>query len=205
MPTPLSAAEIDVRIGTTWIPVEYYRQFMYELFSTPVYMKDTIELTYSDVANKWHIANKSKDKTNPKVNSVYGTKRISAYELLEDTLNLKIPVIRDPVTKPDNTVIYVVNPKETSLAQTRQEELEQQFTDWIFQDTDRRNDLVERYNITYKSSRPREFDGSYLNFVGMNPEIILRTHQKNAIARCLLGENTMLAHVVGAGKSATRS
>ena len=210
MPERLGAADIDVRLGTTWIKPEYIRDFVYDLLQTPSWNKSSynpkefIDVQYSEDTGKWNITNKSVNKDNPLSNTTYGTAFKSAYTIIEDMLNLKAQIAKDKVEE-DGKVKYVINRERTALLQSKAEKIEQKFEEWIFKDKTRRDDLVNTYNETFNSIRPREYDGSHLNFVGMNPEISLRPHQLNAVARCLYGGNTLLAHEVGAGKSATRS
>ncbi len=202
-PKDLEASDIDVKIGTIWIPPEYYEEFIFETLNTPNYYKYDINVQYSGHSDIWNISNKSADYSNVNATQRYGTDRINAYWIMEDTLNLKNAEIKDRVIEPDGTVKYIPNKKETMLARQKQNQLKDEFKDWIFKDEQRRNHLVRLYNDTYNNIRPREYDGSHLDFFGMNPEIELRPHQKDAVARQLYGGNTLLAHVVGAGKSFT--
>ena len=210
MPEKLDASSIDFRLGSTWIKPEYIREFVYQLVNTPGWHRKPysdamfIDVQYSDVSGVWTITNKSTDKSNVLGKTTYGTAEKTAYDLIEDALNLKATTVKVKV-EVDGKERYVVEPTKTAQARAKQEIIMQKFKEWLFADKSRRDDLVETYNRIYNSSRPREFDGSHLNFVGMNPEITLRPHQLNAVARCLYGGNTLLAHEVGAGKSATRS
>ena len=203
-PKDLEASEIEVRIGATWIEPEDYQDFMKELFHTPWYLlKDNgIKVRYSNVSGEWRISGKNDDSTsNSLVYATYGTARANAYRILEDSLNLKDVRIYDKVIDAEGNEIRVLNKKETMLASQKQEAIKTAFKDWIFKDQDRRERLVKVYNERFNSIRPREYDGSYLTFPGMNPEIELRPHQKNAVAHQLYGDNVLLAHVVGAGKT----
>ena len=204
-PEELSAAEIEVRLGTTWIPPEMIQQFMYELLHTSLLAQKNIKVLFLKQTAEWKITHKTWDRNNVQANSTYGTERANAYRILEDTLNLRDVRIFDYVEDSDGKKKAVLNKNETIIAQGKQEQMKQAFADWIWQDAGRRSQLVRLYNELFNSNRPREYDGSHIRFVGMNPEIKLRPHQKNAIARILYGGNTLLAHVVGAGKSATRS
>ena len=200
-PEDLTATEIGIRLGATWIPTEVIDQFMYELLDTPNISKEDIKTRFSEYNSQWYITHKNYDYRNVKVNKTYGTNRLNAYEIIERTLNLKDIKIFDTITNADGKKESVFNGKETAIAQARQEEIRQAFQDWIWKDQERRENLVRLYNDKFNSIRPREYDGSHLNFVGMNPEITLRTHQQNAIAHILYGKNTLLAHEVGAGKT----
>ena len=203
-PKDLEASEIEVRIGATWIEPEDYQDFMKEFFHTPWYLlKDNgIKVRYSNVSGEWRISGKNDDSTsNSLVYATYGTARANAYRILEDSLNLKDVRIYDKVIDAEGNEIRVLNKKETMLASQKQEAIKTAFKDWIFKDQDRRERLVKVYNERFNSIRPREYDGSYLTFPGMNPEIELRPHQKNAVAHQLYGDNVLLAHVVGAGKT----
>ncbi len=205
-PKDLEASEIEVRIGATWIEPEDYQDFMKELFHTPWYLlKDNgIKVRYSNVSGEWRISGKNDDSTsNSLVYATYGTARANAYRILEDSLNLKDVRIYDKVIDAEGNEIRVLNKKETMLASQKQEAIKTAFKDWIFKDQDRRERLVKVYNERFNSIRPREYDGSYLTFPGMNPEIELRPHQKNAVAHQLYGDNVLLAHVVGAGLRAS--
>ena len=200
-PVDLTASEISVRLGATWLNPEYIRQFMFETLGTPRSAQWNIKVHYSKITGEWRIEGKSKDRGNVKANSTYGTKRINAYEIIEDSLNLKDVRIFDYQYDPDGRRIAVLNKKETAIAQSKQELLKEAFTEWIWKDPERRETICKAYNILFNSNRPREYDGSHINFSGMNPEITLRKHQVNAIAHILYGGNTLLAHVVGAGKT----
>ena len=203
-PTELTAAEIGVRIGASWVPTDVYQQFMFELFGTSVYARQKMRVVRSEYSGEWNISNKSMDGGNIKAVTTYGTKRITAYHILEQTLNQRVVKVFDTVVE-DGKERPVLNVKETAIAQDRQELIKSKFADWLWQDIDRRERLCRIYNDTFNSIRPREYDGSHIRFVGMNPEISLRKHQVNAIAHVLYGGNALLAHEVGAGKSATRS
>ena len=200
-PVDLTASEISVRLGATWLNPEYIRQFMFETLGTPRSAQWNIKVHYSKITGEWRIEGKSKDRGNVKANSTYGTKRINAYEIIEDSLNLKDVRIFDYQYDPDGRRVAVLNKKETAIAQSKQELLKEAFTEWIWKDPERRETICKAYNILFNSNRPREYDGSHINFSGMNPEITLRKHQVNAIAHILYGGNTLLAHVVGAGKT----
>ena len=204
MPNPLDASEIEIRLGATWIPPEYINDFMRDVFKTPrrLLQANGINTLFSQVTGEWNIKGKSLDDGNPLIHTTYGTKRINAYEILEHSLNLKDCRIFDYITE-DGKEKRELNKKETMLARQKQESIREQFRDWIFQDMERREDLCARYNELFNSTRPREYDGSHLIFPGMNTEIQLRTHQKNAVARQLYGGNALLAHCVGAGKTYT--
>lgn len=200
-PKDLPASEIAVRLGTTWIPLEIFQQFIFEFLGTPRYAQWNIKLQFSQFTNTWSIAGKSYDQGNVKAYSTYGTKRINAYKIIEETLNLKDVRIFDYVEDADGKKKAVLNKKETAIALSKQELIKQGFQDWVWTDPARRERLCKIYNETYNSSRPREYDGRHLTFPGMNPEIELREHQKNAVAHMLYGGNTLLAHTVGAGKT----
>ena len=211
-PKDLSASEIDVRLGATWIDKKYIRQFMYEAFHTPLYKmwndlpyasnRHAITVNYSPVSAEWNISNKSEVSYNDvTANTTFGTSRVNAYEILEAILNLRDVRIFDTVKDEDGKEKRKLNQKETTLAQQKQQAIKDAFRDWIWKDPDRREDLVHVYNERFNSTRPREYDGSHISFVGMNPEIELRPHQRNAIAHILYGGNTLLAHQVGAGKT----
>ena len=200
-PTDLTASEISVRLGATWLDTEYVRQFIFETLGTPRSAQWSMKVHYSGITGEWRIEGKSKDRGNVKAISTYGTQRINAYEIIEDTLNLKDVRIFDYVYDADGRKTAVLNKKETAIAQSKQELIKEAFTEWIWKDPDRREALCKTYNILFNSNRPREYDGSHINFSGMNPEITLRKHQVNAIAHILYGGNTLLAHVVGAGKT----
>ena len=200
-PKDLTASEISVRLGATWLPVDVVEKFMYEFFDTPYYIQYKMKIHFSEYTGEWNIENKTGDKSNVKVNSTYGTKRINGYKILEETLNLKDVRIFDYVEDADGKRKAVLNKKETAIAQSKQELIKQGFQDWVWADPKRRERLCKIYNERFNSTRPREYDGSHITFSGMNPEIELRTHQKNAVAHILYGGNTLLAHAVGAGKT----
>ena len=201
-PKDLDASEIEVRLGATWIDKSYIQQFMVETFEPPYYLRRSIEVNYSPFSAEWNITGKSQPSYSD-VNAymTYGTDRANAYKILEDTLNLRDVRIYDTVTDPDGKERRVLNSKETTLAQQKQQAIKDAFQDWIWRDPDRRQELVTRYNELFNSNRPREYDGSHIVFSGMNPEIKLREHQLNAVAHILYGGNTLLAHEVGAGKT----
>ena len=206
MPKPLAASEIDVRLGATWIDKSYIQQFMEETLETPFYMCNKIRVNYSPVTAEWNISNKGAIRSNDvTAYSTYGTEYASAYKILEDTLNLRDVRIYDTVRDVDGSEKRVLNKNATTLAQQKQQAIKDAFQDWVWQDADRRRALSDKYNELFNSTRPREYDGSHITFSGMNPEITLRPHQRDAIAHILYGGNTLLAHEVGAGKSATRS
>ena len=204
-PKDLTASEISVRLGATWIPPEIFQQFMFEFLDTPRYAQWNIKVHYSQFTGEWNIEGKSYDRSNVKAYSTYGTSRINAYKIIEETLNLKDVRIFDYIEDDEGKKKAVLNKKETAIAQAKQELIKQGFQDWIWADPTRREKLTKMYNEKFNSIRPREYDGSHIVFNGMNPEIELREHQKNAVAHILYGGNTLLAHAVGAGKSATRS
>lgn len=201
-PKDLEASEIEVRLGATWIDKGYIQQFMVETFEPPYYLRRSIEVNYSPFSAEWNITGKSQPSYSD-VNAymTYGTDRANAYKILEDTLNLRDVRIYDTVTDPDGKERRVLNSKETTLAQQKQQAIKDAFSDWLWKDPDRRQELVTRYNELFNSNRPREYDGSHIVFSGMNPEIKLREHQLNAVAHILYGGNTLLAHEVGAGKT----
>ncbi len=201
IPKDLSAAEISIRLGTTWIPQEDIQQFVMELLTPSQYARGKIKVRYTEFNGDWFIENKSSDFDNVKANSTYGTKRASAYRIIEDTLNLRDVRIFDYVYDEHGNKKAVFNAKETTAAQAKQEAIKQAFADWIWKDPERRNRLVRYYNDTFNCIRPREYDGSHITFGGISPEITLRPHQVNAIAHILYGGNTLLAHKVGAGKT----
>ena len=201
IPKDLPASEISVRLGTTWIPQEDIQQFMVELLTPSSYAAGRLQVRYTAYNGDWFIENKSSDVGNVKADSTYGTKRASAYRIMEDTLNLRDTRIFDYVYDEHNNKKAVLNHKETTAAQAKQEVIKQAFQDWIWKDPERRNRLVRYYNDTFNSIRPREYDGSHITFGGISPEIQLRPHQVNAIAHILYGGNTLLAHKVGAGKT----
>lgn len=200
-PVDLTAGEIGVRIGVNWIPMEIYEQFMYELFGTGYYGRDRIHVLHSKATGEWNITNKNADSSNVKTFTTYGTKRVNAYHILEQTLNQKDVRVFDYIYDEDGNKKPVLNKKETAIAQDRQEVIKAQFAEWIWKDIDRRELLCRIYNETFNSIRPREYDGQHIRFSGMNPEITLRKHQIDAIAHIMYGGNTLLAHEVGAGKT----
>ena len=200
-PQDLGAGEIGVRIGANWVPVEVYQQFMVELFTPNYYVRDRIRILRSEATGQWSIREKNADRSNVKANTTYGTKRMSAYHILEQTLNQKDVRVFDYIEDENGKKKPVLNKKETAIAQDRQELIKQKFAEWIWKDIDRRELLCRIYNETFNGIRPREYDGRHIRFEGMNPEISLRPHQINAIAHILYGGNTLLAHEVGAGKT----
>ena len=200
-PKDLTASEISVRLGATWIPPEIFQQFMFEFLDTPRYAQWNIKVHYSQFTGEWNIEGKSYDRSNVKAYSTYGTSRINAYKIIEETLNLKDVRIFDYIEDDEGKKKAVLNKKETAIAQAKQELIKQGFQDWIWADPTRREKLTKMYNEKFNSIRPREYDGSHIVFNGMNPEIELREHQKNAVAHILYGGNTLLAHEVGAGKT----
>lgn len=200
-PKDLTASEIFVRLGATWVPPEIVEQFMFELLGTPRYCQWNIKVHYSQFTSEWNIEGKSYDRGNVKAYSTYGTARINAYKIIEETLNLKDVRIFDYIEDDEGKKKAVLNAKETAIAQAKQEQIKQAFQDWVWADPDRREKLCKLYNEKFNSIRPREYDGSHITFSGMNPEIELREHQRNAVAHILYGGNTLLAHAVGAGKT----
>ena len=200
-PKDLTASEISVRLGATWLPPEDVERFVYEILQTPRYAQWNIKVKYTELTGEWTIANKSYDRTNVVANNTYGTTRINGYKIIEDTLNLKDVRIFDYVEDEHGNKKPVLNKKETAIAQGKQEMIKQAFQDWIWKDPNRRERLVRIYNDLFNSMRAREYDGSHITFSGMNPEISLRPHQINAVARIMYGGNSLLAHVVGAGKT----
>lgn len=200
-PKDLTASEIAVRLGATWLPPEIIQQFMFEFLGTPYYARWNIKVHFSQYSGEWNIEGKSYDRSNVKAYSTYGTSRINGYKIIEETLNLKDVRIFDYVEDEDGKRKAVLNKKETAIAQAKQELIKQGFQDWIWADPARREKLTKMYNEKFNSIRPREYDGSHITFNGMNPEIDLREHQKNAVAHILYGGNTLLAHAVGAGKT----
>ena len=200
-PKDLTASEISVRLGATWIPPEIFQQFMFEFLDTPRYAQWNIKVHYSQFTGEWNIEGKGYDRSNVKAYSTYGTSRINAYKIIEETLNLKDVRIFDYIEDDEGKKKAVLNKKETAIAQAKQELIKQGFQDWIWADPARREKLTKMYNEKFNSIRPREYDGSHIVFNGMNPEIELREHQKNAVAHILYGGNTLLAHAVGAGKT----
>ena len=200
-PKDLNASEIEVRLGANWIKTEYITDFMERVFKTPsYYIGSSIKATYSEISGAWNISGKSLDRSNPRVTNTYGTMRVNGYRLLEDALNLRDTKIYDTIYE-DGKERRVLNKKETMLAQQAQEAIRDAFKQWIFKDLDRREELCKVYNERFNAIRPREYDGSHIKFVGMTPEISLMPHQKNAVAHILYGNNTLLAHCVGAGKT----
>ena len=200
-PKDLTASEIAVRLGATWLPPEIIQQFMFEFLGTPYYARWNIKVHFSQYSGEWNIEGKSYDRSNVKAYSTYGTSRINGYKIIEETLNLKDVRIFDYIEDEDGKRKAVLNKKETAIAQAKQELIKQGFQDWIWADPARREKLTKMYNEKFNSIRPREYDGSHITFNGMNPEIDLREHQKNAVAHILYGGNTLLAHAVGAGKT----
>ena len=200
-PVDLTASEISVRMGATWLPVDVVQDFMFQLIGTPFYMRWNIHVRYSQYTGEWNIEGKSVDRTSVQAHSTYGTSRVNAYKIIEETLNLRDVRVFDYIDDGHGKRVPVLNRKETAIAQSKQDQIKAAFADWIWEEPDRRERLTRLYNEKFNSIRPREYDGSHLNFVGMNPEITLRPHQVNAIAHILYGGNTLLAHVVGAGKT----
>lgn len=208
MHSACQVTEIDVRLGSTWIEPKFVEQFIYELLDTPSYyqsgvrfVNNPIEVLFSKYNSEWRITNKSLDKGNIKATSTYGTKHKSAYQLIDDGLNFRDTKVWEKKKDEDGNDIRVLNKNETTIAQQKQDTIKQEFKSWIFKDAERRNYLVDKYNTLFNSTKPREYDGSHIDFVGINKEIELRTHQKNAIAHALYGKNTLFAHEVGAGKT----
>lgn len=200
-PADLGAGEIGVRIGANWVPIDVYQQFMEELLTPGYYARNRIKILRSEVTGQWAITEKNSDRSNVKVLTTYGTKRMTAYHILEQTLNQKDVRVFDYIEDENGNKKAVLNKKETAIAQDRQELIKQKFSEWIWRDIDRRERLCRIYNESFNSIRPREYDGRHIHFEGMNPEISLRPHQINAIAHILYGGNTLLAHEVGAGKT----
>lgn len=201
LPKELEASEINVRLGATWIPIKDIEKFIFETLKTPGYAKWDIKVKFSNLTSEWNVEGKSRDRGNDLAEMTFGTSRVNAYKLIEDALNLKETKVFDQIVNPDGSKTSVLNKKETMLAGQKQELLKEEFKNWIFNDQERRNRLVKLYNERFNSIRNREYDGSNLSFEGMNTEIDLRPHQRNAIARSLYGGNTLLAHVVGSGKT----
>lgn len=201
LPEDIPASEIGVRLGTTWVPASDVQDFMYNLLQTPRWRQGDIRVSYSPITAQWSVSGKSSDSGNVLATSTYGTKRANAYRIIEDSLNLRDVRIFDYHTEPDGKQRSVLNQKETAIALSKQDAIKESFKNWIFKDPERRARLVRKYNDTYNSMRLRSFDGSHLTFPGMNPEIKLRKHQVDAVARILYGGNTLLAHEVGAGKT----
>lgn len=202
-PEPLSAADISVKLGSTWIPDKYIEQFTYELLDTPIYARREVKVRYYKPTAEWNVSKKSFDRGNVKANNTYGTHRANAYKIIEESLNQRDVRIFDYVENENGNKTPVLNAKETAIAQQKQEAIKQAFLDWIWKDPTRREELVNLYNNKFNSTRPREYDGSHIIFSGINPEIELRQHQKNAVARVMYGGNTLIGHEVGAGKTWT--
>jgi len=200
-PVDLTASEISVRLGAAWLPTEVVRDFTFELLRTPFYQRRNIKVHYSTYTGEWNIDGKSLDRGNVRSENTFGTERINAYKIIEETLNLRDVRIFDYEYDDSGKKVAILNTKQTAIAQGKQEQIKQEFADWIWSDSNRRERLTTLYNEKFNSIRPREYDGSHLNFVGINPEITLRPHQVNAIAHILYGGNTLLAHTVGAGKT----
>lgn len=200
-PKDLTASEISVRLGATWLPSDDVQEFIFHLLETPRYAQWSIKVHFSPFTSEWNIEGKSYDKGNVRAYNTYGTSRINAYKIIEETLNLKDVRIFDYIEDDEGKKKAVLNKKETAIAQSKQEMIKQEFQDWIWSDPERRERLCKSYNEKFNSVRPREYDGSHIIFNGMNPEIELREHQKNAVAHILYGGNTLLAHAVGAGKT----
>lgn len=201
IPKDLTASEIGIKLGSTWIPPEIIRKFIFELLDTPSYNRWDIHVKYSNITAEWYIDGKSNDRNNVKAYTTYGTSRINAYKIIEQTLNLKDVKIFDTFIDDEGRKQRVLNRKETAIACSKQDAIKEAFLNWVWEDPERRNDLVRLYNDKFNCIRPREYDGSHIDFVGMNPEIKLRKHQLNAVAHILYGNNTLLAHEVGAGKT----
>lgn len=202
-PKDLTASEISVRLGTTWIPTSDIEEFMFGLLETPNYARWHMKVQFFQLSEEWQVEGKSNDKGNVRANNTYGTHRASAYKIIEDTLNLRDTRIYDYVEDEEGEKKAILNKKETAIAQGKQDLIKQAFQDWIWKDPKRRQRLTDYYNEHFNAIRPREYDGSHLKFYGMNPEIKLRQHQKNGVARIIYGGNTLLAYVVGAGKTYT--
>ena len=201
IPKDLTASEIGIKLGSTWIPTEIIRKFIFELLDTPSYNRWDIHVKYSNITAEWYIDGKSNDRNNVKAYTTYGTSRINAYKIIEQTLNLKDVKIFDTFIDDEGRKQRVLNRKETAIACSKQDAIKEAFLNWVWEDPERRNHLVRLYNDKFNCIRPREYDGSHIGFVGMNPEIRLRKHQLNAVAHVLYGNNTLLAHEVGAGKT----
>ena len=201
LPKELEASEINVRLGATWIPIKDIEKFIFETLKTPGWARWDIKVKFSNLTSEWNVEGKSRDRGNDLAEMTYGTSRVNAYKLIEDALNLKETKVFDQIVNPDGSKTSVLNKKETLLAGQKQELIKEEFKNWIFNDQERRNRLVKLYNERFNSIRNREYDGSNLSFEGMNTKIELRPHQRNAIARSLYGGNTLLAHVVGSGKT----
>ncbi len=200
-PKDLTASEISVRLGATWLKPDYVKQFVFETLSTPRWAQYNIKVHFSEITGEWRIEGKNQDRGNIKATNTFGTKRINAYSIIEETLNLKDVRIFDYHEDADGKRTAVLNKQETAIAQSKQEAIKDAFAQWIWKDHERREDICRTYNVLFNSNRPREYDGSHIVFNGMNPEITLRKHQVNAIAHILYGGNTLLAHCVGAGKT----
>ena len=203
MPKPLTASEIEVRLGATWINAEYIEQFMKDVLHTPqrLFSREWVAVKFAPINCEWNIKGKNADSFNPLVTGTYGTGRINAYQILENTLNLKDVKVYDRIPQPDGSEKRVINREQTMLASQKQDALKEAFKDWIFRDPERREVLVKKYNELFNSSRPRTYDGSHLKFPGMTPDVELKPHQLNAVAHVMYGDNTLLAHCVGAGKT----
>lgn len=201
LPQDLSAAEISVRLGATWLPEDVVQKFLYELLNTPRYAQERIKVHYSNHTGEWNVTEKSYDRSNIHSFNTYGTQRVNAYKIIEESLNLRDVRVWDKVYTPEGDEKRVLNKKETAIAQAKQEIIRSKFEEWVWKDPDRRERLCRLYNDKFNSIRPREYDGSHIRFYGMNPEITLRKHQIDAIAHILYGGNTLLAHEVGAGKT----
>jgi N12 class adenine-specific DNA methylase len=205
-PKDLDASEIEFRLGSTWIPQEYVEQFMYEILQTAYYSRKDYRVYYHNVTGEWQVTGKKRALYSDIAATVtYGTKRANAYQIIDDTCNLRDVRVYDHIEDEEGKPKRVLNKRETTLAAQKQELIKQSFRDWLWKDPERRQTLVKKYNEEYNSIRPREYDGAHITFSGITPEIQLRSHQLNAIAHILYGGNTLLAHEVGAGKSATRS
>ena len=200
-PKDLAAGEINVRLGATWIPEDVVEQFTHELLQTPFYYKSRIRVRYSSVTGEWNVSEKSLDRSSIRVFNTYGTKRVNAYKLIEDTLNLRDVRVFDTVQDENGKEQRVLNKRETAIAQDKQDQIKEKFQEWVWANPARREQLCSLYNEKFNAIRPREYDGSHLVFAGMNPEITLRPHQRNAVARAIYGGNALFAHVVGAGKT----
>ena len=203
LPEDILPGDISVRLGTTWIPPSDYEKFLFELLEPDYYTRQKVNIHYSNKTGQWNVTNKSYDSTNIKANNIYGTKLKSAYKLFEDTLNLRSSKYYDYIEDENGKKVAVLNKKETAIEQSKQDLMKEKFLEWIWKDSERRERLSKLYNEKFNSVRNRDYDGSHINFVGMNPEFELNTHQKNAVARILYGGNTLLAHAVGAGKTFT--
>lgn len=205
-PPRLLPGDIDFRIGSPWIPVEYYRQFMHETFSTPYYLKDVIDLDYMEYTTQWRVLNKTRDSSSVKVNKSFGSSRVNAYQIFEDCLNLQSTTVRDPVPYMDangkDQVKYVINANETMIARSKQSQIKETFATWLFSDKERAEVLLNIYNERFNTIRPREYDGSHLVFPGMSDEVKLRPHQTNFASRVIYSGTGLAGHVVGAGKTA---